>query len=277
MSDYKPQTWVSHSSISDFLKCSKLYYFRNVYRDPITNHKLALINPAMALGQCVHAVLEALSSLPAEQRLSVSLIEKYEELWKDIAGKKGGFKSVEEEEAHKERGRLMLKRVMDNPGIIKNKAVKLPNPDNFIPNFLLSPEHNIILCGKIDWLEYLPEDDSVHIVDFKTGKNEEDSDSLQLPIYCLLVKNLQKRNIKKVSYWYLERDGDLTEMEIPDCDMAKERILKIALEIKEARQENNFICPKGGCFACLPFQAIINKQAQYVGMSSYQDIYTIDR
>lgn len=275
MNDYKPQIWVSHSSMNDFLKCPKLYYLRNVYRDPVTNHKLAIVNPAMALGQCVHSVLETLSLLPAEERFNISLLEKFEEAWKEIAGKKGGFNSIDEEQTYKDRGRAMLTRVMENPGIIKNKALRLKSPDDLPPRFLLSSEHNIFLCGKVDWLEYLPEDDSIHIVDFKTGKNEEDG-SLQLAIYCLLVKNLKQRNVKKVSYWYLDRDNELSEIDIPDCEKAKERILEIALEIKKAREEKNFACARNGCFACIPFQSIIDKQAEYVGMTSYQDVYMIN-
>ena len=58
---------------------------------------------------------------------------------------------------------------------------------------MFSPEENIILCGKIDWLKYNEDTDSVCIIDFKTGKHDENGESLQLPIYQLLLKNLQKR------------------------------------------------------------------------------------
>ncbi len=97
------------------------------------------------------------------------------------------------------------------------------------PRFLLSPEENILLCGKVDWLEYYPEDNSVHIIDFKTGLHEEDSDSLQLPIYALLVKNLQNRKIAKMSYWYLERSNEPEEMPLPEFDEAQQRVFDVAL------------------------------------------------
>jgi ATP-dependent helicase/DNAse subunit B len=61
-----------------------------------------------------------------------------------------------------------------------------------LPHYWLSEDDGIILCGKIDWLQYLPDTDSVHIVDFKTSKNKEKANSLQLPIYLLLVSNTQK-------------------------------------------------------------------------------------
>ena len=95
-------TWVSHSSISDFIKCPKAYYLHNVYKDSNTRHKISLINPPMALGQSVHQVLEALSTIKVEDRLKVPLLDKYNELWKEISGKRGGFKSQDEEEQYKE-------------------------------------------------------------------------------------------------------------------------------------------------------------------------------
>jgi RecB family exonuclease len=39
-------------------------------------------------------------------------------------------------------------------------------------NFYLSEEDNIILNGLVDWIEYL-DDDTLHLIDFKTGKHEE--------------------------------------------------------------------------------------------------------
>ena len=44
--------WVSHSSISDYLNCPRLYYLRNVYKDPQTGKKISIINPAYGPGAC---------------------------------------------------------------------------------------------------------------------------------------------------------------------------------------------------------------------------------
>ena len=270
-------TWVSHSSISDFLKCPKAYYLHNVYKNPQTRNKIALINPPMALGQTVHEVLESLSTLPVDVRFNAPLLDKYNEVWEKVSGKKGGFKSKELEEAYKDRGRIMLQRVIDKPGPLANKAViiRVSDPSFPLPKYYISKEQNIILCGKIDWMEYIPETDSVHIIDFKTGKQEEDPNSLQLAIYCLLVQNLQKRKIHKVSYWYLDRDNEIREMQIPDLTEAKNRIIDIALRIKTAKANRNFECAKNGCYACKPYLAIINGEAEYVGKTDYQDVYVI--
>jgi len=271
----KPQPlWVSHSSIGDFLSCPRAYYIRHIYRNPLTKNKVNIINPSLALGQVVHQVLESLSTKKVEERLQGSLlIEQYNEAWKSIAGIKGGFSNDEEEQLYKSRGAIMINRVMFHPGPILNRAVKLVSPDSLPPRFYLSDKDDVILCGKIDWLEYVPADDSVKIIDFKTGVHEEKEDSLQLPIYTLLVKNCQNRRVSGISYWYLEKDNEPIETPLPDLEKAKDRILEIALQMKAARQSQSFACPRNGCFACFPLENIVRGKAQFVGTNDYQDIF----
>lgn len=267
--------WVSHTSMRDFLSCSRAYFLRNLYKDPTTGKKINIMNPALALGNTVHDVLEEMSLLPAEDRFKVSLLDKYEESWQRVTGELGGFKDTTEEMVYKARGAVMIQRVIDNPGPLANKAIKLKSPDTLPPRYLISTTDNILLCGKVDWLEYFPEDNSVHIIDFKTGVHDEDEDSLQLPIYALLVKNCQKRSIKKISYWYLERSNSPKEMPLPDFATAYERVMEIALQIKKARAERQFICTRNGCFACRPLEKIVNGEAKYIKTSGYQDIYIL--
>jgi len=265
--------WVSSSSMSDFMKCPRLYYLRNVYKDPVSRHKINIINPALALGQSVHEVLEALSVVPVENRFTTSLLATYETVWEKVSGKLGGFTNVQEEEMVKDRGAQMLKRVMDFPGPLKNKAVKIHKE---LPNYYLSEEENIVLCGKIDWLEYNETDDSVHIIDFKTGKNDESASSLQLPIYLLLVHNLQKRKVNKASYWYLDRDNEPVSIQLPNVTDSYEIVLQTAKHVKEARSKGEYVCPRNGCFACRPFEKILKHEAEFVGVGGYsQDLYII--
>jgi ATP-dependent helicase/DNAse subunit B len=274
--DKYKSVWVSNSSMNDFQQCKRLYYLRNMYKDPKTGKKINLINPALSLGQAVHEVLEALATLPAEERTKQPLLEIYDQVWEKFSGKKGGFPSIPEEKEYKERGKAMLQRVLDNPGPIANKALRLPaGHNNMPPNYYLSTDHNIILCGRIDWLEYVPETNSVHVIDFKTGNNEEKDDSMQLPIYCLLVKNCQKRNIHKVSYWYLGKDDGIKERTLPDTGTAAEKILTVALDMKQARLAgpDAFTCRPNGCRNCLPFEAILKGEAELVNSVGYQDIY----
>lgn len=266
--------WVSHSSISDYLACPRAYFLKNIYRDPKTNHKVMLMQPPLALGQAVHDVIESLSVLPVAERFTESLLEKFEREWPRVSGKRGGFRDTEEEETFKSRGIAMIRRVMENPGILRNKAIKIRQE---LPHFWLSEEDNIILCGKIDWLEYLDDLDSVHIIDFKTGKFDEDGESLQLPIYLLLATNCQTKPVARASYWYLGRDNELQEIGLPKLEEAKDRVMEAARRIALARKLERFVCKhNGGCRACTPYEAIVAGRAEFVGVGGYkQDIYIL--
>lgn len=269
--------WVSHTSISDWLKCPRAYYLKNVYRDPKTKHKVKLMSPALALGQSVHEVLESLSQLPKGSRFSEPLPVKFDRAWQKVKGQLGGFPNAEVEYQYKKRGLDMLARVYNNPGPINNLSVKIQMD---LPYYWLNEDDNIILCGKVDWLEYLPETNSVHIIDFKTGKIQEEESSLQLPIYSLLVAKCQKRKTSKVSYWYLSESDTLSEKELPELEESQKKILDIARQIKLARQLNRFKCKNGddGCFACKPIDDILKGNAKFVGNDEYgADIYIANK
>lgn len=264
--------WVSHTSMSDFLKCPRAYYLRNMYKDPKTGHKIQLMSPPLALGQAVHEVIESLSVLPTKNRFTDSLLECYEEVWKKVSGKRGGFLDADTEHRYKERGEEMIRRVKNHPGPLANKAIKVKQTP--VPHYWISEADNIVLCGKVDWLEYKEADDSVHIIDFKTSKSQEDGESLQLPIYLLLVQNIQKRKVSGASYWYLGLSDVLTPKELPDAVEAHERVLKIAKQIKLARQLNKLTCRTGSCRACSEMEMILEGQAEYVGTDeTRRDIY----
>jgi hypothetical protein len=250
---------------------------------------MTIATPPLALGQAVHEVIESLAILPVEERLKISLIKKLDPIWLKVTGKKGGFKNHSEEMVYRERANQMLINLQEDPGPILKKAIKIKSNIN-LPNYWLSEEENIILCGKIDWLEYEEEDDSVRIIDFKTGKNEEPEDSLQLPIYLLLATNTQSKRVTGVSYWYLDRpsrkadsiasatkrQAGLVEKKLPDLEESFEKVYAIARRIKLARQISHFKCPKDGCFACRPYERILKGEGELVGVSdTRQDIYIL--
>ena len=237
---------------------------------------MQVVSAPLTLGQAVHEVIESLSKINTTERFKRSLLDRYEENWRrKYTGKRGGFTSPDEEQRYKERGAAMLRRVMANPGPLERLSVKIKAD---LPFYWLSEADGIILCGKIDWLEYIPEKDAVNILDFKTGKREEDASSLQLPIYHLLVHNTQARKVAGASYWYLETSDEPVAKELPDLESAEEQVLAIAKQIKLARKLELFKCPHGeqGCFACRPLEAILRGEAEFIGESEYkQDMYLL--
>ena len=97
MADKYSAVWVSHSSMGDFLKCPRLYYLHNVYKNPKTGKKINLVSPALSLGSAVHEVVEGLAEFPAEKRFEnpAGLLERFDGVWEKFSGKKGGFRSGE--------------------------------------------------------------------------------------------------------------------------------------------------------------------------------------
>jgi hypothetical protein len=235
-----------------------------------------LMQPPLALGQVVHEVVESLSTISVAERFIQPLTDRFEASWKTVSGTLGGFADSEEEHRYKTRGLSMIKRIADHPGPLTHKAIKIRQD---LPYYWLSEKENIILCGKIDWLEFLDETKSVHIIDFKTGKFDEDESSLQLPIYLLLASNCQKWPVTKMSYWYLDRDDKPSEMKLPDPKEAENRVLTIAKQITLARKLEHFRCPKkDGCRDCRPYEAIISGRATFISVGGYsQDMYSLKR
>ena len=265
--------WVSHSSMGDFIKCPRAYYLKNVYKDPRTGRKISTVSPALSLGQAVHNTLEPLALISADKRMDQPLKDIFEKEWKAVSGIQGGFESAEEEADAKARGLAMIERVIANPDPLKAKAIRLKDE---LPSYFISEPDNIILCGKVDWIMYDEATDGIHILDFKTGKNEENDDSLQLPIYLLLLKTLQKRKIVGASYWYLDKDNKPVAKELPTEEESYKRVMEIALQVKKSRESKKYECPRGaqGCFSCKPFEKIIKGEAKFVGIGGYnRDMY----
>jgi ATP-dependent helicase/DNAse subunit B len=267
--------WVSHSSISDFLACPRAYFLNNVYKDPATGNKIGIITPPLAMGQVVHDVLESLSLKPAQERFIKPLAYALELSWKKIHGLLGGFSDEATEQEYKETALQLLEKVEQDPGPLKELAVKIK--DN-LPNYWLSQEEEIILCGRIDWLWYKPDTDSVTIIDFKTGKYQEHEGSLQLPIYYLLASNCQNRPVVGAYYWYLRENAGLTELQLPNLEDAHKAVLEVARKIKLARKLNRMKCPQNGCRACTPLERIIAGEGTFVGTNDMRkDMYILKK
>lgn len=277
MSDKFKAIWVSHSSMGDFLKCPRLYYLHNVYKDPRSKNKIAITSPYMSLGVAVHNVLENLVNFKREERFARDLLADYEQNWSKVSGKIGGFTSAEQEAEFKERGQQMIERVMANHGPLDGLTINFYKGD-MLPNYWLNGEEdNILLCGKVDWIEYLP-DDTLRVIDFKTGKHDEKEGSLQFPIYHLLLANLQKRKVSSAAYWYIDRDDELKEVAMPSVEESFKMVYEVAKQVKEAREKNQYKCPNGtaGCVHCLPYEKILKGEAEFVGTGEYrQDLYII--
>lgn len=286
--------WLSHSSISDYKKCQRLYYLQNIYKNPKTGKKINLSSPYKTLGVSVHSVLENLNKLKIEDRLKVDFLSRFEEEWnKNVLV--AGFNNKEEEGMFKDRGIKMLQNVKEDYKILKNKTIPLNTyyDGDMLPNIYVDEYENVILCGNLDWIEYNQEDKTLSVVDFKTGKNEEKEDSYQLPIYKILLESLQdKWKVKNGKYWYLE-PGDIVEKSISEDTVSKilEDVKKIGIEIRDKRfswdekfsawqplyeVEERFLCTGGEKCECKKYDKVLNGEGMYLGEDIYgKEIYKI--
>jgi hypothetical protein len=70
----------------------------------------------------------------------------------------------------------------------------------------------------------------------------------------------------------------MVKKELPDLESSSEKILKIAKQIKLARQLERFKCPNGdtGCRSCRPYEMVLRGEAELVGNDEYKaDVYVI--
>lgn len=265
--------FISPSSLADFDKCAQLYFYKNVYRSP-RGLKIQIINPALALGQAVHDTLENFLHFPSSDRDKSLLMEKFEFCWGNLTGEKGGFVSVEEENIYKTRAIEMLNRFWQNDHFKNTEMTKIPG----FPKAELG--NDLILTGKLDWLE--EDKDGYHLVDFKTGKNEEKEDSQQLPIYAVLIAAIFKTDKIRASYWYLDKDEDIVPFSLPDIQQTTDYLKKKGEIIKMVRATNSYRCQSGGesCWACRDILAVAQGKGKLVSMDPVnrkQEIYILPK
>lgn len=261
---YNPNTiWISHTSLGDFEKCKKLYWLRNLYRDQKygNNFRVQIASPYLSLGEAVHnAIDNFVTRYTPEERDKDKLMYEYSRDWASKIGKRGGFKDTGQEKYFKERGEAMLERFWKNSYFNRGKTI----PVNF-PKIALIGQDDAILVGNFDWLEETQE--GLHILDFKTGANEEEDGSLQLPIYALLAEKFLKKPVAKVSYWYLDKDDQPIEKPIPDLNQTLETLTSKATLVKQTVDGKDFVCLKGeNCVRdCIEYSKLKDGEGEHVG------------
>jgi len=262
--------WISHSAITDFNNCARLYYFKNVYRQPQTGNRVQIASPYLSLGSAVHSAIDELVNLSPSQRKRKSLLKVFEQKWLGYRGKRGGFFSNKQESEFKKRGIRMIK-IFQKSTLLLKKSLK--KEENLLKMELLP---GVELVGSWDWIEIFP-DNSLHIIDFKTGQNKEKNQSLQLPIYNILIRHHYPQKIKKSSYWYLERDPKPVPKKIENSKKALLKITEKAQEIKKAVENFNFSCHSSyrRCFWCQKYETILSGKAEYIDtdQETKKDIY----
>ena len=255
----------SPSKIDCFYKCPKQYHFS--YIDPVYSKMKNKLNkypeniwPFNTLGKAVHNAITFFYHLPENQRTEENLKEQLKKTWESEAmwnkkpplGKWGGFESLEEEREYYKNAILMLKNFLKIAEIAPDfKYLPTDNLKKSIDDYinLITPiNKDYDISGKFDLI--VQQGNALHIIDFKTGKNEEGADDFQLRFYKLLAEENFKKPVKKTSFYFL-RSGSIKESESKkeDSKKIKEEILN---KIKEIKETKDFIPqPSGLCKFCI--------------------------
>lgn len=241
----------SPSKLNMFLECPKCYHF--YYLDPIYSKMKSDLKKLPdniwsfhTLGKAVHNAITLFYHSPIEERTKGSLKEFLKETWqsevmpnkKPPLGKWGGFESIEREREAYHQALQMLANFWEMAEL-EIKPAYLPTRDFWrsiedYKKLIVPLTSEFDISGKFD-LVIAEDDDSLRIVDFKTGKREKD-DYFQLRFYKILAELRFKKPVEKASFYFLragnKKEFDLTGETIEE--IRKEMLARIR-EIKAKR------------------------------------------
>lgn len=267
----KNPIFVSYTGLSNFLKCPKSYFFKNIYKDPKTGNRIQIASPHLSLGSTVHDAIKWFVEMEG-QVSKEQFIKKFRNLWLKYTGKRGGFNSREEEASFGKRGLLMLDNFFKNYSVLEKRHLSIEFPK--FPLF-----DNVILMGNFDFIGEKM-DGTLHVLDFKTGANDEE-DGIQLYIYAILAEANFGKAVTSASFWYLDRDDNPRQIVLDPLEPKLEWLREESKELKTALDESNWVCVKGGklCIDCKSYQAIIDGKGefQFTDFRYKKDIYFLLR
>lgn len=280
----------SPSKLRMFGQCPKSYHF--YYLDPVysqTKYELKRLPHNIwtfhTLGKAVHNAITLFYYLPPKKRKEKSLLEQLKETWvseaqwnkKPPLGKWGGFKTIEEERETYRQAASMLKNFL-KIAEIEPEIEYLPTKDfrRSISDYTSLITHlfaDFNISGKFDLIAK-DKAGSLHIVDFKTSKKE-DEDHFQLRFYKLLAEENFKKPVKKASFYFL-KTGKKKEFDLEKEE--KEKIKKEILEkINQINEAETFETkPSKLCQFCLfktfcPEKGKVKKMTKEVKEEDYSE------
>lgn len=235
------------TKIRNFLECPRKFFFYHV--NPETK-RLFPEKPYFTLGHHVHDALRDFFAQDPDSRSEDLLLQLLETAWETQTGAAGGFKTLEEENESKERGRAMLKRFLETENW-KIKPHYLPEKEGDLPGYQQAPvEAGLAFGGIVDRIDE-ESDGTLHIIDYKTGKNDE-PDEWQLPMYAVMVSRVYGREVGRTSYLMLEHGTHhTTEVTIQGNLETLKRVREVVAQIPRSKVMADFVCRMGeNCRHC---------------------------
>jgi len=234
--------FISPNKLKIWLECPRKYWHYYIYEP--TKYKEPP-RPYYTLGEAVHNTLNSFFSLSPSIRTKERLFDQFKLHWHSVTNQEGGFTDKKEEKLFKDRAVAMLESFFAGENIYAVPFKLSPAKTVYI-----ALTNKIMLGGKIDRVDLEP-DGSLHIIDYKTGKEDKD-DPYQLPIYDLLVRGWLKKEVSKLSYLHLESGHWSSQIPTESSrKKIKTFVLETAKEIPKVFDRKYFNCKLGkNCNHC---------------------------
>lgn len=244
----------SPSKISIFESCPRKYYLK--YLDPEISPRsfeIEKATPILVKGGAIHNAITLFLHNIAENTLFSPTLQNLKEqlklawwtekdkLKKPPLGESGGFSSIEQERFVYQEALTQLETFhklyqthLQNVKFTFLPAKNFKNSFNDYKKSISKVTDTASIGGKLDLA--LEEDRGVHVIDFKTGK--EQKNDFQLRFYKLLVENWMQKPVTKASYYYL-KTGNVNQINTSNLDSGKIKE-EVVGKIKKIQQEKDF-------------------------------------
>jgi RecB family exonuclease len=235
-------TRLSASAIDRYRRCARRFWYQDVLRLRVEQEP----SPVLAQGNAIHHALERFFGLPLESRSAANLHVALRAVWH--LHRRKAFASREEEAYY---GRDALELLSGFAASYDLRVQPLAREQRVRFRFT----GGLQLVGKIDRVDEASDEESIEVVDFKTGRQLLESRDLPAEpatqVYVLAAEALFKRPVSKVRLIYLRGHEVSWIPEREDVDELRERLLSVCAEITGA---NKFpALPGAHCDWC-PYQ-----------------------
>lgn len=216
---------LSYSSVSTYEKCPFQYFLHYIERLEMPR------SPALSFGSSLHGALERFHSGREKPSPGLEdLLQDLEEAWENE-----GYSDAEEEDAYKQRGRLILTRYYES------NCLKPAVPVALEQRFLL-PMDGWELSGVMDRVDRYS-DGSYEIIDYKTNSKlpplRRLREDMQLPIYQMAAMQVLGIKPGKLTFHYLVPDQRYSTRAWPpeELERLRARLQDVAARIREGAFE----------------------------------------
>lgn len=216
---------VSALKVRVFQQCRLRYRYQ--YVDKQETRARPRLRPADTAGSLVHRVLcEFFTKIRPAERTQERLLEMFDQGWAALSP---GYHRVPGVGQHYDNSVHQLQNFAQRFDLASV-------PFMVEPYFQVEIEPGTIVFGRLDRLDE-ELDDTLHIIDYKTGSMPGDIDPGQLAFYAILVEEKLGRTVSKASFWYLD-DGTTWTMDFSEDDKsaAREHLLVTAREMDETTE-----------------------------------------